>query len=59
MLVNRLTNKYENGVEEFIMFVVEYADNPNHIKCQCVRCGCLYKVTVRVLRDYLIFNGID
>ena len=41
------------------MFTVERANNPNRIKCPCIRCGCLENVTVEVLRDHLFVNGID
>ena len=44
---------------EFIKFVVERADNPNYINCPCIRCGCVDKVTVEVLRDHLFINEID
>ena len=59
MDTNRLSIEYWNGVEEFIKFVVERANNPNRIKCLCIRWGCLENVTVEVLRDYLFINGID
>ena len=48
MFTNMLTPEYENGVEEFIKFAVERADILNHIKCSCIRCGYLDKVTVEV-----------
>jgi len=31
---NRLGTEYWNGVEEFIKFAVECANNPNRIKCR-------------------------
>ena len=40
-------------------FIVKCADNHNHVKCSCIRCDCLDKVTVEILRDHLIINGID
>lgn len=32
MFANNLTSEYDNGVEEFIKFVVEHVDNVNRIK---------------------------
>ena len=58
MFDNRLSSEYQNGVEEFIKFFIEPTDNPNHIKCLCIRCGCLENVTVKVLRGHLFVNGI-
>ena len=58
MFPSRLTIEYKNGVEEFIKFTIEHADNPIRIKYPCIRCGCLNKVII-VLRDYLIINRID
>ena len=40
-----LTAKYDNGVKEFIKFVVEHINNPNPIRCPFIRC-CIDKVTV-------------
>ena len=40
------------------MFTVERANNPNRIKCLCIRCGCLENVTVEVLRDHLLLMGL-
>jgi len=59
MNANRLSTEYWNDVEEFIKFDIERANNPNHIKCTCVRWGRLKNVTVEVLRDHLFVNGID
>jgi len=59
MDANRLNTEYWNGVEEFIKFAVEHANNPNRIKYPCLRRGYLENVTVEVLRDHLFVNGID
>ena len=59
MDVNWSSTEYWNGVGEFIKYVVEHANNPNHIKCQCIRCGCLENVTIEVLRDHLFITRID
>ena len=56
---DRLSTEYEKGVEEFFNFVVEHADNPNRVNCPYVKCGCLDKVTVEILRDYFFNNGFD
>ena len=50
---NRLSKEYKKGVKEFINFVIERADNP------CIKCSCLGKVTIEVLRDHLFINGFD
>ena len=57
--VYQLSTEYEKGVEEFINFVVEHADNPNRINYPCIKCGCLDKVTVEVLRDHSFINEFD
>ena len=59
MIANRFSPEYWNSVEEFIKFVVEHADNPNHIKCPCIKCVCVDKVTIEVLKDHLFINEID
>jgi len=47
MIANMLSPEYWNDVEEFIKFVVERADNSNHIKCLCIKCACVDKVTLK------------
>jgi len=59
MYANKLSTEYWNGIDEFIKFVVECANNPNRIKYLRIRCGCLENVTIKVLRDHLLVNGID
>ena len=59
MIANRLSSEYANGVKEFIKFVVERANNPNHIKCPCLRYGSIDKVTIEVLRDHLFIIRVD
>src|ERR1700734_3679604 len=59
MFANRLSPEYENGVNKFIDFAQRLTDNPNRIKCPCIRCGCIEKVTVEVLKSHLFINGID
>ena len=57
MNANTLSTEYQNGVEEFIKFVVEHVNEVNRIKRPCIRCDCLDKVSVEVLRDHLFING--
>ena len=59
MIAIRLSPEYQNGVEEFIKFAIERADNPNRIKCPYIRCDCLENITVEILKDDLFVNGID
>ena len=59
MSVNRLSTEYWNGVEKFIKFVIEHANRANRIKYFCIRCGCLDKVTIEILKDHLFINEID
>ena len=56
---DRLSIEYEKGVKEFINFVIEHADNPNLINYPCIKCSCLDKITVEVLKDHLFVNGFD
>jgi len=57
--VDQLNIEYEKDVVVFINFIVEYANNPNHINCPCIKCGWLDKVTVEILRHQLFINGFD
>jgi len=56
---DRLSTEYEKDVEEFINFVVEHADNLNHINCPWIKCDCLDKIIVEVLRDHLFIKRFD
>jgi len=38
---------------------MEHVNRVKCIKCPCIRCGCLDKVTVEVLKDHLFINEID
>jgi len=58
MNANRLSIEYWNDVEEFIKFIVEHANGAKRIKCPYIRCGCLEKVMIEVLKDYLFISGL-
>src|ERR1043165_9765948 len=36
MCADRLSKEYENGVLEFVKFVVEHVEDPNRMKCPCL-----------------------
>ena len=59
MIANRLSLEYWNGVEKFIKFAIEHADNYNRIKCMYIRCACVDKFTIKVLRNHFSINEID
>ena len=59
MIANMLRLKYQNSVEEFIKFADERVNNPNHIKCLCIRCAYIDKLKVEVFKGYLFINEID
>lgn len=58
MSANRMSKEYEDGVKEFVEFVVEHADDHNNIKCPCLKC-CFSEISVDELQDHLVCNGID
>lgn len=59
MSVSRLTKEYWDGVDEFIRFAVEHAENPSRIICPCLHCCFGRGINAAKLKDHLICNRID
>ncbi|XP_073153087.1 uncharacterized protein [Henckelia pumila] len=59
MSKNRLSHEYEVGVESFLQFAMQNANDPNEIPCPCTRCGNLQMKDVRTIRAHLCSNGMD
>ncbi|KAI5402887.1 hypothetical protein KIW84_050473 [Lathyrus oleraceus] len=59
MSSNRLSREYENGVSEFVKFVVAHAEDPSRMICPCL--GCCYgkRVDAVQLTSHLMRHGID
>jgi len=51
MVVNHLSKEYEDGVDEFIRFVVDHAEDPSKVICPCLM--CFYAREVHDLKDHL------
>ena len=56
---NRLSKEYENGILEFIKFVVEHAEDANRMKCPCLGYCYVGRVDAVGLESHLLSNGID
>ncbi|KAK7256311.1 hypothetical protein RIF29_29752 [Crotalaria pallida] len=59
MFANRLTDEYNEGVNEFIRFAVEHAEDPSRIICPCLQCCYSRKVSPTELKTHLVCYGID
>ncbi|XP_073133711.1 uncharacterized protein [Henckelia pumila] len=59
MSKNRLSHEYEVGVDSFLQFAMQNANDPNEIPCPCTRCGNLQMKDVRTIRAHLCSNGMD
>ncbi|XP_073153348.1 uncharacterized protein [Henckelia pumila] len=59
MSKNGLSHEYEAGVESFLQFAMQNANDPNEIPFPCTRCGNLQMKDVRTIRAHLCCNGMD
>ena len=59
MYSNRLSKEYENGVSEFVKFVVAHAKDPSRMTCPCLYCCYGNRVDAVQLASHLIRYGID
>ncbi|XP_021829791.1 uncharacterized protein LOC110770024 isoform X1 [Prunus avium] len=59
MSKDRMSKEYEDGVEQFIAFVVSHASNPKLMKCPCQVCGNLMVETPKGIRDHMFIRGVD
>ena len=59
MCSSRLTKEYENGVSEFIKFVVAHAKDPRRMTCPCLSCCYGSRVDAVQLASHLKRHGID
>lgn len=59
MSANRLSKEYNDGVEYFVKFAVQRLGTSSNIKCPCLRCCYVHKVTDVQLAGHLKAYGID
>ncbi|XP_021859270.1 uncharacterized protein [Spinacia oleracea] len=59
MHAKRYSDEYELGVEDFISFAIQHAEDDDNILCSCVECNNMVRLGVSNLRDHLITNGIN
>ena len=59
MSMNRISLEYEIGVSNFIQFTIDLSTNKNMIRCPCLKCANLKKLSIVEVKDHLYFNGID
>ena len=59
MSANRLSKEYENGVLEFVKFVVQHVEDPSRMKCPCLGCCYVGRVDADGLKSHLLRHGID
>ena len=59
MSKDRGSVKYDEGVENLINFALALSTNHTSIKCPCLCCGNMLSQTPQVIREHLVFNGID
>ena len=57
MWANRLTRKYQDGVEEFLSFIKTHLKN-DKIQCPCVDCGNHSSHSVDEVRRHLLTREI-
>lgn len=59
MNASRISREYSDGVEEFIRFAVQHADDPLRIFCPCKRCCNTTKINPKEIKNHLFIHGID
>ena len=59
MSKDRRSKDYMDGVESFIVFVLQHSSSKNSIKCPCLQCGNLIFHTSQIIREHLFFYGIN
>ncbi|XP_021839292.2 uncharacterized protein [Spinacia oleracea] len=58
MLARRTSDEYEKGVEEFITFAIDHAEDASRILCPCINCNNMVRHNVEDVRIHLVVNGI-
>ena len=59
MSSSRVTSEYIYGVDDFISFAVQHAENRTRILCPCKKCLNTIRLRVDTVKDHLIADGID
>src|ERR1044072_3048898 len=59
MFLDRTSIEYEHGVDEFISYAVQHAEDIDNIICPCLSCCHIRLVNQVELKDHLIITGID
>ncbi|XP_021851352.1 uncharacterized protein [Spinacia oleracea] len=58
MLARCNSDEYEKGVEEFITFAIDHAEDLSRILCPCINCNNMVRHHVEDVRIHLVVNGI-
>ena len=58
MGVDRTTSLYAKGVESFMKFAIENANDTNLIRCPCTKCGNMRLLEPKLIKCHLFTNGI-
>ena len=58
MRVDRTTSLYAKGVESFMKFAIENANDTNLIRCPCTKCGNMRLLEPKLIKCHLFTNGI-
>ncbi|KAK5846200.1 hypothetical protein PVK06_002475 [Gossypium arboreum] len=57
MKLSRVSNAYQNGVQTFLNFAFQNANQENMILCPCKKCGNIYWHFREVVYEHLIVDG--
>ena len=58
MGVDRTTSLYAKGVESFMKFAIENANDTSLIRCPCTKCGNMRLLEPKLIKCHLFTNGI-
>ena len=56
---DRTSNDFAKGVNEFLKFIMENANDCNSIRCPCMKCGNMEIHTIRDIKGHIYWNGFD
>ena len=59
MHARRNSDEFEKGLEEFIAFAREHAEDADHILCPCVDCNNMVRLNIVVVKVHLMAKGIN
>ena len=59
MFASRVSEKFQLGVDNFLLFAEQVKDDRGFIRCPCRRCGNLRVFEVEEVREHMFRNIID